>query len=234
MRHATDADHVVAVTTLVSQERSVRRAGMIGAVWGLGHTLTLVLVGGAIVLFGIVIPARVGLAMELAVAMMLVLLGGLNLTGVLRRAEALAHGKHPDPAAPPGSVLRFGRSFLVGLLHGLSGSAAVALLVLTTVRDPRWALLYLAIFGGGTVVGMMLLTSMIAVPFALAADRFSGLNRGLATVTSLLSIGLGLVLAYQVSVTDGLFLAVPHWVPGRTPRAEPRPWPPPSSALRVP
>ncbi len=101
----------------------------------------------------------------------------------------------------------------VGVVHGLAGSAAVALLVLTTIRDPRLALLYMLVFGGGTVLGMMLLTAAIAVPFALAADRLAHVNRRLVQVTSMLSIGLGLFLAYKVGFADGLFSATPHWTP---------------------
>lgn len=81
MRHATDADHVIAIATIVSRQRSLRGSALIGAAWGVGHTLTILLVGSAIILFGIVIPARMGLAMELAVGVMLVLLGVLTLTG---------------------------------------------------------------------------------------------------------------------------------------------------------
>lgn len=85
MRHATDADHVIAVTTIVTHRNSVRYAALIGALWGLGHTITIFLVGTAIILFSIVIPARIGLAMELSVGLMLILLGVLNLTGAMRR-----------------------------------------------------------------------------------------------------------------------------------------------------
>src|SRR5262245_40734713 len=90
MRHATDADHVVAVSTIVSRQRTLRAAAPIGMLWGVGHTLTILLVGGAILLFGIVIPPRLGLGMELSVALMLVLLGALNVHAVLRDARALA------------------------------------------------------------------------------------------------------------------------------------------------
>src|SRR6202521_831490 len=86
MRHATDPDHVVAVTTIVSRERSVLDAALIGALWGLGHTFTILVVGSAIILFKLTIPPRLGLSMELSVGVMLILLGVLNLTGVLRRA----------------------------------------------------------------------------------------------------------------------------------------------------
>ena len=215
MRHATDADHVVAVTTIVSQQRSVRAAGLIGAVWGVGHTLTLVLAGGAIILFSIVIPPRLGLSMEFSVAFMLVLLGVINLPGAMKRIEEIAHA-HPDAAAKPrpelGS-LQLARSLAIGVVHGLAGSAAVALLVLTTIRDPRWALICLLLFGGGTILGMMLLTSLIALPFALAAERFAEVSRRMVQVTSLVSIGLGLFLAYKIGIADGLFSATPHWTP---------------------
>ena len=213
MRHATDADHVVAVTTIVSQQRSIRAAGFIGAAWGVGHTLTILLVGGGIILFSVVIPPRVGLSMELAVALMLVLLGVINLSGAMKRIEELAHG---DDGRAPRPVLRpmqLARSLVVGVVHGLAGSAAVALLVLTTIRDARWGLLYLLLFGGGTILGMMLLTSMMAVPFALAADRFARVNRRMVQLTSLVSIGLGLFLAYKVGIADGLFSSTPRWTP---------------------
>src|SRR5262245_26658351 len=108
MRHATDPDHVVAVTAIVSRERALRAAAPIGIVWGVGHTATILLVGGAIVLFGIVIPPRLGLTMELSVAVMLVLLGGLSLAGVGSRARTHAHPEAPDPA-PAGLDARLGR-----------------------------------------------------------------------------------------------------------------------------
>src|SRR5215470_3191202 len=88
MRHATDPDHVIAVTTIVSQQRNLKRAALIGVVWGLGHTVTILLVGSAIILFNLVIPARLGLAMELAVGLMLILLGGWNLSNFLRDTPA--------------------------------------------------------------------------------------------------------------------------------------------------
>src|SRR6202023_2121071 len=83
MRHATDPDHVIAVTTIVSRERTMLHAALIGALWGLGHTITILTVGSAIILFGLVIPPRVGLSMEMSVCLMLVLLGVLNLSGIM-------------------------------------------------------------------------------------------------------------------------------------------------------
>jgi high-affinity nickel-transport protein len=248
MRHATDADHVIAVTTIVSRQRAIRSAALIGALWGIGHTLTIMLVGGVIVLFSVVIPPRVGLAMELAVAFMLILLGVQNLTGILQwirdtvapgysgriHAHAHAHGDyahshvhghgptehgHADEQTPQAWLdRRLGglgpyqviRPLVVGVVHGLAGSAAVALLVLTTIRDPAWAIAYLMLFGLGTIAGMMLITAAIAAPFAYTSARLEGVNRHLRTATGLVSLGFGLFLVYQIGFVDGLFTASPR------------------------
>jgi len=228
MRHATDPDHVVAVTTIVARERTLRGAALLGSLWGVGHTLTIVLVGGAIVVFGVVIPTRVGLTMELSVAIMLMLLGAINVGGVARHARATAghaaaHGPHDHPEGSHGrldrglghlGVYQLARPLVVGVVHGLAGSAAVALLVLGTIRDPRWAIGYLLVFGLGTIAGMMLITAALAMPFALTARRFSRLNGWLGLASGLLSLAFGAFLVYQIGFVDGLFTAHPRWTPG--------------------
>jgi len=230
MRHATDSDHVVAVTTIVSREKSIRSASLVGALWGIGHTLTILLVGGAIVLFGVVLPPRLGLTMEFSVAVMLVVLGAMNVAGFRRDVKKLHRAGHEvDPAragaeephahAPIGIIARVGghdaalRSLVVGTVHGLAGSAAVALLVLTTIRDSRWALLYLFLFGIGTIAGMMLITSALAVPLVHTARRFPNWKLHMAWVTGVLSVCFGLLLVYQIGFVDGLFGSSPHWAP---------------------
>lgn len=233
MRHASDPDHVVAVTTIVTRQRGIAKAALIGALWGLGHTFTIFVVGTMIILFQVTIPPRLGLAMEFAVAAMLILLGVLNLTGTLRRLqERWTSGIRPPesslfpdeqaPAAPASSAIPllqgFGwfnavRPLIVGTVHGLAGSAAVALLVMTTIHDSWWAIAYLLLFGLGTVAGMMLITAMMAMPLVLAAKKFSSWNHGLATASGLLSLGFGLFLSYQIGVVDGFFAAHPQWNP---------------------
>jgi len=260
MRHATDPDHVIAVTTIVSRQRSIRHAALIGILWGLGHTITIFLVGSAIILFGVVIPPKLGLTMELSVGLMLILLGVLNLSGFTRwitetftppsrdaqghidahvhshvhthqqgdfvhahphHHEPEQHG-HAEDATPVGWMDRiFGqlglyqavRPLAVGLVHGLAGSAAVALLVLTTIRDPRWAIAYLLVFGLGTIAGMMLITAAIALPFKYSQSRFARLNRGLAVASGILSIAFGIFIVYQMGYVNGIFTNHPHWVP---------------------
>jgi high-affinity nickel-transport protein len=261
MRHATDPDHVIAVSTIVSRHRSIKHAAMIGALWGVGHTLTILLVGGGIILFGWVIPARIGLSMELSVGLMLILLGALNLTGIRQwitnyftparypfsaerdrdhaatqrtgthadgdYAHTHGHGlslespPHDSHKSPLGWLDRhFGRLGLynairplaVGLVHGLAGSAAVALLVLGTIHNPGWAVVYLLLFGVGTIVGMMLITGAMAAPFAHAENR-SRLSHGLRVASGLLSFGFGIFIVYQIVFVNGVLTANPNWIP---------------------
>ena len=211
MRHATDPDHVLAVTTIVAQQRKMRGATLVGAIWGAGHTLTVLLVGGAIIVFGLVIPPRLGLTLELVVAAMLVVLGWLNLSGFLRSVDQLAHEHHVVPAKSAG-LGRFVRPLAIGLVHGLAGSAAVALLVLGTVHDALAGVAYLALFCVGTVAGMTVMTSALAVPF-VAFGKSAAFQRRLAQGTGAMSILFGLFLAYQVGITDGLFSGHPVWAP---------------------
>jgi ABC-type nickel/cobalt efflux system permease component RcnA len=263
IRHATDADHVVAVATIVSRQRALRGSAVIGAFWGIGHTLTVLAVGGAIILFGVVVPPRLGLAMEFAVGLMLVALGVLTLTGtgrVIREAtvarrepgaphdhapgasgphrHAHAHGDyvhrhrhghvgedhgHSDNQTPLamldrrfGGVALYGglRPLLIGVVHGLAGSAAVALLVLTLVSEPGWALAYLLLFGVGTVAGMMLITVLLAAPFAFTSARLPHFNWQLRVASGLVSFAFGLFLVYEIGFMDGgLFTASPSWDP---------------------
>lgn len=260
MRHATDPDHVIAVTTIVSRERRFFASSRVGIVWGLGHTIAVLAVGAAIIIFKIAIPIRLGLAMEFAVALVLILLGLSAFASfvqlVVRRiaemprtvdqlvvhCHAHSHGfgphRHPHvhPASgghhrleqvalhhehrlPAGALSSFAirrpllRSFGIGLVHGLAGSAAIALLVLSAIPEPLWATLYLSIFCLGTIVGMGLITTAIATPFAVAGQRMSWMNRGLVTGSGLLSFGFGLFLAYQLGIVDHLLGTVPIWVP---------------------
>ncbi len=197
MRHATDSDHVVAVTAIASRERSVAKATWLGAAWGFGHTLTLLTVGGAIILFRITFTPRLGLSMEFAVAVMLIVLGLLNLLEI-----------------PPRSVsVSAARPFFVGVVHGLAGSAAAVLVIVPLIPDPRWAALYLVIFGLGTVVGMTLITLSIAAPSFLLASRMSGMQRSLRLASGAVSVVFGLYLAHKVGFADGLFKPDPRWTP---------------------
>jgi high-affinity nickel-transport protein len=217
MRHATDPDHVVAVTTIVARERSVRRAALVGAQWGLGHTLTIMLVGALIVGLKLTITPRMGLSMELAVAAMLIVLGVLNLFGArpaharVHEAAAEAGGIETAGAAPPADRGRTIPPFLVGTVHGLAGSAAATLFVTGLIPDPRWAMAFLGVFGAATILGMTLVTLLLALPSLYAASRMAALQRGLRVASGVASIVFGLWLAHQIGFEDGLFGATPRW-----------------------
>jgi high-affinity nickel-transport protein len=245
MRHATDADHVIAVTTILSRSRRFAHSTIIGAIWGLGHTITVLVVGLLIIGFNVVIPPPVGLAMEFAVAIMLILLGVLNLTGVMSRVTerltppAPLHGHehahlhahqtgdemHPHGHAhlhghgsDPGLLATFGwyqlgRPLVVGLVHGLAGSAAIALLVLAGISDPGTALIYLVIFCAGVAAGMAILTTVIGLPFLVSRTRSERINRWLTVGSGVLSLAFGIYLAYQIGIVDGLFTGDYHWEP---------------------
>jgi hypothetical protein len=240
MRHATDSDHVVAVTTIVSRQRQIGSAVATGIFWGIGHSITLLVVGGAIILFGVVIPNRLGMGLEFCVALMLVLLGWLNLRAFKHSVDSVSpeepfhehthgHGDfihshphkhnpeehgHADEEVPTArldsrfgnwSVYRALRPIIVGVVHGLAGSAAVALLVLPVIRNPIWATMYLLIFGVGTIAGMMLITAAIAAPITYSANRFRLFNRYIGAAAGVMSLIFGLFLVYQIGFVDGLF-----------------------------
>lgn len=251
MRHATDADHVIAVTTILNRSRRFAHTTLIGALWGLGHTITVVAVGVLIIVFNVVIPPPVGLAMEFAVALMLIALGILNLTGGLRaiterltppaplhghahehvhthqdsaeehahgHAHLHGHGIDPHLGGSAGVVATFGwyqilRPVVVGLVHGLAGSAAVALLVLATIQDPVAAVMYLVIFCLGVSAGMAVLTTVIGLPFMLSQVRSRQINRWLVIGSGILSLGFGLALAYEIGIVGGLFTGDFNWDP---------------------
>src|ERR1700693_2229170 len=252
MRHATDPDHVIAVTTIVSNQRNSMRAATIGAFWGVGHTLTIFVVGAGIILFNLVIPVRVGLSMELSVAVMLIILGLMNVSGFLRsipsgpiltpagdkvdtvvHSHSHSHGSHThshphvhlaeehshapvawmDRAFGGTGLYQYLRPFVVGVVHGLAGSAAVALLVLTTIRNYHWAIAYLLIFGVGTIAGMMLITMSIASAFKFAGRGSKKFSRRLALASGLLRLAFGLFVAYQICFVSGLFTNHATWTP---------------------
>jgi high-affinity nickel-transport protein len=229
VQHATDPDHVVAVATIVARTRRFAAGALVGAFWGVGHTVTFVATGVALVVFHVTVAPWVARSMEMVVALMLIVLGAARILWVFRGSDpvpvahlgephphepgpalhshvhAHAHAVHRHPHAhPPARLLRalqtVGpaqalRSALVGLVHGLAGSAAVALLVLSTIRGTAQAIGYLLVFGLGTILGMTAITGALSLPFTLRAPRLQGARRTLAVTTGALSLGFGLYLA---------------------------------------
>jgi hypothetical protein len=189
--------------------------------WGLGHTLNLLAVGGSIVLFGLVISPRVGMSMEFSVGLMLILLGAWNLGafGKWLRSRGGSNALQSAPEDDENETVRrldsrFGttssyqifRPFFVGTVHGLAGSAALALMVLPMIHETYWALGYLLVFGVGTVAGMMVITAAIAWPFSHAAARSAVTHRRLGWASGYASLCFGLFMVYHIGITQGLLI----------------------------
>jgi ABC-type nickel/cobalt efflux system permease component RcnA len=215
MQHATEADHLAAVATLVAREKRLGSAVRQGVFWGLGHSLTLLSFGGAVMVVGIALSDRWVHGLEGAVGVMLVLLGGDLMRRLWRdRVHFHAHAHSEDAAedvphfhahSHKGELGRHDsahhrhehrpvplRALLVGMMHGLAGSAALVLLTLQQVRSPMLGLVYVLLFGVGSVVGMAVLSAVVSVPMRLGADRLTRWHRALNVAVGLFSVALGL------------------------------------------
>lgn len=222
MRHATDADHVVAVTTIVSRQKKIRLATLIGILWGIGHAVTITLVALPIILFSFVIPPRLGLGFEFLVGIMLSVLGLLNITGASLRITRLylptihkhshlgKNKKHHEHShlhffdSVNNTLHHLGlfqvvRPILIGLIHGLAGSTAIALLILSTIKDPKFASVYLFVFNFGVIFGMMLITTFLGVSAALIKKKSGAIHKHLVFICGILSFIFGLYIMYQTS-----------------------------------
>ena len=220
IQHALDPDHLIAVSTIVSEHKNFKWASLIGVFWGLGHTTTLFIVGLLVIGLRVSIPPRLGEGLEFLVALMLVILG----INVLRKAfgaervhlhthshspETHTHFHvHDNPRqdhAHPHPFKAMRRPFIVGMVHGLAGSAALMLLVLSTIESPVGGLLYIVIFGLGSVGGMLLLSGIIGLPFILTAQRFSAMNRWIRVFAGVASVTFGIYLGWEIGSQLGLF-----------------------------
>ncbi|MCW5890737.1 MAG: urease accessory protein [bacterium] len=216
LRHALDVDHLAAVSTIVSQGRGLWRSSLVGAIWGLGHTAALLVVAIAVVGLHAEMPAALGHALELGVAVMLVVLGSRLLWSLARGARLHVHPhehdgvRHVHPHlhadAEHHDHVPHRRPFLIGCVHGMAGSAGLMLAVAATISDPALALLYVAAFGLGSVGGMMAMSTLLGVPLALAGARFARAETGLRVLAGLASVGVGVQLAIEIG-RDAGFLA---------------------------
>jgi len=215
LRHALDPDHLVAVSTIVSEHKSIARSSLVGTFWGLGHTASLLGIGVVILLLRASIPAHFEPWMEAPVAAMLIVLGVSATWRAFRERgwQVHTHTHSHEDRAPHTHVhlhaheqhdhkhrlFRMGRKpFLVGLVHGVAGSAALTLAVLTTIPSVALGLLYITVFGIGSIGGMLLMSAMIGLPFAVTARRFSVVNGGIRLFAGVFSVLFGLLLTWNL------------------------------------
>ena len=222
LRHALDPDHLVAVSTIVGEHRSLKRSSLVGAFWGLGHTASLLLAAVAVIVLKLRVSEAAALWMEFAVALMLVVLGARSLGTALRgwRLHAHAHTHDGRPHVHlhlhrPGEghtrqhrhrhLLGLGaRPFVVGMVHGMAGSAGLMLLVLATIPSAVAGLAYVGVFGLGSVGGMLVMSGLLSLPFILTARKFGALGYGLQLATGLSSLAFGLVLVWRYGFGEHL------------------------------
>jgi ABC-type nickel/cobalt efflux system permease component RcnA len=221
IRHAFDADHIVAVSTIASRTGNLFKAAMSGLYWGIGHTLTLFVIGMVFISLKIAIPEKVALSMEMLVGIMLVVLGWTTFTTFMKKkvhahvhqhegekeehihfhSHAVNEEHQHEHVSNPER-----KSFFVGMVHGLAGSGALILLLMASMQSVAEAAIYITFFGAGTILGMILFAIVIGLPFVILAKHTVHLEKRLGMVTGVLSVLFGLFFIYEIAFLEGLFL----------------------------
>lgn len=221
LKHATEADHLAAVSTIVAERKSLWSSAFVGGLWGVGHTISLFLAGIFVLLLNFQISEQTERILEFCVGVMLLLLG-LNVLRKLLKGGKLhfhthEHGAHEhahphihEKANAEEKHTHHGfkfspRSVIIGMIHGLAGSAALMLLIIPTIESRTLGLIYIIVFGIGSIGGMMLMSLLVGLPFHLTASRFNRFNYILQSVAGFVSIALGLFIIYEKGITEGLF-----------------------------
>lgn len=201
LKHAFEADHIAAIST-VSKNNSI--SSSTGMLWGFGHTISLLIVGLVVLIFKIRIPEHLALWFEFIVGVMLIILG-LNVLITISKSKIHFHKhKHGNKGHAhfhshliTKKHVHANQPFFVGLIHGLAGSAALTLLVLTTINSLFTGLIYILVFGIGSIVGMVLISYAISLPFALISNKFQKTHKIMRLSTSLICFGMGFGIIYQ-------------------------------------
>jgi high-affinity nickel permease len=214
LKHALDADHVAAILTIATENRTFWRSSLIGFCWGVGHTVILLIVGTAVLLFKLTIPSAWAKLFEVAVGVMLVGLG-LSVAFALWRERVHLHSHWHDDGeehrhlhshsrgAQHDHLHRFRleyKSLAVGMVHGLAGSAALLLLVLAAVPSLGVGLVYILVFGTGSILGMVFLATAMSIPFAMSAERMARVQQTLRAAAALFSIVLGSTILFELLI----------------------------------
>ena len=198
LKHATESDHLASVSTIVTERKSLWSSAIVGGIWGLGHTISLFAAGIFVLLLNFQISEQTERMLEFCVGAMLVLLG-LNVLKKLLTGAPTNYHTHEFQGFSFNP-----RSLIVGMVHGLAGSAALMLLVIPTIESRPLGLLYILIFGAGSIAGMMLMSFLVGLPFSLTARKFNRFNLAMQSIAGLVSVGLGLLIVYEKGISEGL------------------------------
>jgi hypothetical protein len=200
LRHATEADHLAAISTIVTERRSLLSALVVGGLWGCGHMLALLIAGIAILLLRYQMSAQMAHALELCVGIMLVLLGANVLRSLVQQGESESHDHTTVESLSHSDAWPIARPLLVGTVHGLAGSAPLLLLTLTVGASSLAAFTYIAVFGVGSMMGMAIMSLLLSVPARLTVEHFTGTHLALRGLSGLFSVALGLFIVYENGV----------------------------------
>jgi sulfite exporter TauE/SafE len=220
LKHAAEADHLAAVSTIVTERKSLFGSALVGGLWGLGHTISLLIAGVLVLLLNFQISEQTERALEFCVGLMLVLLGLNVLRKILRGGELHFHEheheghvhahphihEHQDTPHTHHGFSLSPRSVFVGMVHGLAGSAALMLFIVPTIESRAVGFLYILIFGIGSIGGMMLMSFLVGLPLRLTAFRFNRFNLLLRCAAGFFSVGLGLWIVYEKAILEGLMV----------------------------
>lgn len=211
LKHAVEADHLAAVSTIVAERKNILSSTIIGGFWGVGHTLSLFIVGSLVIFLKLQIPERVEARLEAIVGGMLVILG-INALRKLRQKETIhlhthdhkgrrhihIHAHDDQKKEETHHFMRFSpRAVIIGMVHGLAGSAGLMLLIVPTISSPAVALSYILIFGLGSIGGMMLMSLLIGLPLHLTAGKFAVLNKSILALAGVFSLVWGAFMVYE-------------------------------------
>ncbi len=218
LQHAMDADHLAAVSAIVSERKNLFSSMLIGGVWGVGHTASLLLAGIGVILLRIRIE-KYEKPLEFCVALMLIGLGANVLYKLTRGGKIHLHGHahgarthfHPhvhgtghEPEQSHHGLRLNLRPLIIGMIHGLAGSAALMLAVLAKIKSVPLQFAYIAIFGIGSIGGMMVMSLILSLPIRLTADHFTRTNWAMRALAGVFSLGFGLFMAYEIGYVEGL------------------------------
>ena len=211
LKHAVEADHLAAVSTIVAERKSIIGSAIVGGFWGVGHTFTLLIIGALVIFFKFSISESLEAKLEAGVGVMLVVLGLNTLRKLLKKEKIHIHSHEHDghkhthvhtheneKTEETHHFIKFSpRSVLVGMVHGVAGSAALMLLIVPTIKSSALAIIYILIFGLGSIGGMMLMSLLIGLPIHFTAQRFTILNKGILALAGVFSFGLGVFIIYE-------------------------------------
>ncbi|WP_409304162.1 sulfite exporter TauE/SafE family protein [Peribacillus sp. SCS-155] len=201
IKHAIEPDHVIAVSTVAGQSKKWWKSSLTGVYWGIGHTATLFLTGLCILLLKGEIPEVWAMSLEFLVGIMLVHFGISAIISLTKNHENVQGNRHSQNGSP----VPYARPMFMGFIHGLAGSAAMALLTLSTVKSVWEGALYILIFGAGTIIGMLCFTTILGIPFVVSSNNIR-INKALRKITGGISAVFGVYYMYRLGVTEGLFI----------------------------